>query len=104
MPQGGASKEVVASHDGLFELLLMGAVSLAGFYALYKRSSLYLDRASRLRKGILPKLSQPTCASCRFFDRNSASKCHLHSALVEERGENDCVDYWHLGRSKFLHH
>ena len=101
--QGSATEEAIASSDGLFELLLIGMVSLAGFYALYKKSSLYLDRASRPRRNILKKFSQPNCANCRFFDRNLTLKCRLHPVRVSSQQKADCTDYWHQDSHKFLH-
>ena len=100
--QGSATEEAIASSDGLFELLLIGMVSLAGFYALYKKSSLYLDRVSRPRRNIFKKFSQSNCANCRFFDRNSTLKCRLHPVRLS-RQQADCTDYWHKDSRKFLH-
>ena len=100
--QGTATKESTVSQDCLFEFLLMGMVSLAGFYALYKKSSLYLDRASRPRAKILKKSSQPNCANCRFFDRNSTLKCQLHPVRISSQHKANCTDYWHKDSPKFL--
>lgn len=101
--QETVTKEAIVNHDGLFELLLVGAVSLAGFYSLYKKSSLYLDRGSRYRKGRLKKFSQPNCINCRFSERNSALKCQLHPVRISEQQKANCTDYWHQNNSKFLH-
>ena len=101
--QGSATEEATVSQDCLFEFLLMGMVSLAGFYALYKKSSLYLDRASRSRAKIVKKSSQPNCANCRFFDRNSTLKCQLHPVRISSQQKANCTDYWHKDSPKFLH-
>ena len=100
--QGTSTEEVIASQDCLFEFLLMGMVSLAGFYALYKKSSLYLDRASRPRTKIINKSLQSNCVNCRFFDRDSTLKCQLHPVRISSKQKANCTDYWHKDSPKFL--
>ena len=102
LPQESTSEEVTIGYNGVFEVLIMGAASLAGFYFLYKKSKLYLDRSSRLNINLF-KRSQASCSKCRFFDRNAYLKCAVHPIRVGKPEAKDCTDYWQRDRRKFFH-
>ena len=94
----------LGSYDGLLEVLLMGIVSVAGFYLLYRKSQRHLDKANPQKLNIFKRLAQPNCSKCRFFDRNSYLKCAVHPVRVSNIEAQNCPDYWQRDRRKFLHH
>ena len=92
LPQETVSQVACTIADsGLFEVLLIGAASLAGCYFLYKKSKLYLDKGSRPRVNIF-KRSQASCSKCRFFDKNAYLKCAVHPVRVGKPEAKDCTD------------
>ena len=90
-------------YDGLLEILLMGAVTIAGFKFLYRKSRLYLDRTHPLKQNIWQKFAQPNCQQCRFYNCNSSFKCSVHPSVLEFSKAKNCPDYWQRDRHRFLY-
>ena len=119
-PPETLTKETLTGYNGLFEVFLMGLFSVAGFYLLYRKSQLRLDKANPPKPNIFKRLAQPSCSKCRFFDRNLDSsfngsqtrnglsrnsylKCAVHPVRVNNTAAQNCPDYWQRDRRKFLH-
>lgn len=94
IPQESISKEVTIVFNGVFEVLLVGAASLAGCYFLYKKSKLYLDKGSRPKANIWKRFARHSCSNCRFFDKNAYLKCAVHPVIVGKPEAKDCTNYW----------
>ena len=102
-PPETLTKETLTGYNGLFEVLLMGLFSVAGFYLLYRKSQLRLDKANPPKPNIFKRLAQPNCSKCRFFNDNSYLKCAVHPVRVNNTAAQNCPDYWQCDRRKFLH-
>ena len=102
-PPETPTTETLTGYNGLFEVFLMGLFSVAGFYLLYRKSQLRLDKANPPKPNSFKRLVQPSCSKCRFFDRNSYLKCAVHPVRVNNTAAQNCPDYWQCDRRKFLH-
>lgn len=102
-PPETPTKETLTGYNGLFGVLFMGMVTVAGFYFLHRKSKLHLDKANPPKLNIFKRLAQPSCSKCRFFDHNSYLKCAVHPVRVNNIEAQNCPDYWRRDRRKFLH-
>ncbi|MCC0175898.1 hypothetical protein I4641_02740 [Waterburya agarophytonicola K14] len=102
-PPETPTKETLTGYSGLLEVLLMGMVTVAGFYLLYRKSKLHLDKANPPKPNVFKRFSQQSCSKCRFFNKNEHLKCAVHPVLVSKIKAKDCPDYWQRDRPKFLH-
>lgn len=103
VPPETPTTETLTDYNGLFAVLFMGLFSVAGFYLLYRKSQLRLDKANLPKPNIFKRLAQPNCSKCRFFDRSSYLKCAVHPVRVNNTAAQNCPDYWQRDRRKFLH-
>jgi len=102
-PPETLTRDTVTGYNGLFEVLSMGLFTVAGFYLLYRKSQLRLDKANPPKLNILKRFSQPSCSKCRFFNKNEYLKCAVHPVHVSNIEAQNCPDYWQRDRRKFLH-
>lgn len=103
-PPETPTKETLTGYSGLFAMVSIGLVTAAGFYFLYRKSKLRLDKANAPKPNIFKRFSQPSCSKCRFFNKNEHLKCAVHPVLVGKIKAKDCPDYWQRDRASFFHH